>query len=191
MVFIPNYNVSLAEVIIPAADLSEQISTAGLEASGTSNMKFALNGALTIGTLDGANVEMSEQIGRENMFIFGMTAQQVAARSRRDLNMSAEVAASERLAGALEAIRSGVFSPDDPGRYTGLIDGLLAHDRFLVCADFQAYWDAQRKVDMLWRTPDRWWQAAVLNTARTGWFSSDRTIREYAKDIWKVSGIDD
>ncbi|CAH0248746.1 Maltodextrin phosphorylase [Pseudomonas sp. Bi70] len=190
VVFIPNYNVSLAEVIIPAADLSEQISTAGLEASGTSNMKFALNGALTIGTLDGANVEMSEQIGRENMFIFGMTAQQVAARSRRDLNMSAEVAASERLAGALEAIRSGVFSPDDPGRYTGLIDGLLAHDRFLVCADFQAYWDAQRKVDMLWRTPDRWWQAAVLNTARTGWFSSDRTIREYAKEIWNVGGLD-
>ncbi|WP_286784290.1 MULTISPECIES: glycogen/starch/alpha-glucan phosphorylase [Pseudomonas] len=187
VVFLPNYNVSLAERIIPAADLSEQISTAGLEASGTSNMKFALNGALTIGTLDGANVEMSEQIGAANMFIFGMTADEVQARKQSG-QFSAEpsVAASPRLGEVLHAIRSGVFSPDDPARYTGLIDGLMAHDTFHVCADFDAYWNAQRRVEELWHDQKAWWRAAALNTARTGWFSSDRTIRQYATEIWKV-----
>lgn len=185
VVFIPNYNVSLAEVIIPAADLSEQISTAGLEASGTSNMKFGLNGALTIGTLDGANVEMRERVGGENMFIFGMTAQQVEERKRTgDLNMASVIASSERLEAALEAIRAGVFSPDDPARYVGLVDSLVYDDRFMVCPDFEDYWQAQRRVDELWRSPARWWRAAVLNTARMGWFSSDRTIREYAQEIW-------
>jgi starch phosphorylase len=185
VVFIPNYNVSLAETIIPAADLSEQISTAGLEASGTSNMKFALNGALTIGTLDGANVEMSEQVGNDNMFIFGMTAQQVELRKQAgELNMTSVIAGSDRLSAALEAIRGGVFSPDDPTRYVGLIDALVHDDRFMVCADFDDYWATQRRVDELWQDPARWWRAAVLNTARMGWFSSDRTIREYAKDIW-------
>ncbi|MGG7637540.1 glycogen/starch/alpha-glucan phosphorylase [Pseudomonas sp. ES1] len=187
VVFLPNYNVSLAESIIPAADLSEQISTAGYEASGTSNMKFGLNGALTIGTLDGANVEMCEQVGAENMFIFGLTAQQVEARKRSgDFGASAAIAASHRLGDVLQAIRSGVFSPDDPSRYTGLVDGLIAYDRFLVCADFDAYWDAQRRVEELWHTPQEWWRMAVLNTARMGWFSSDRTIREYATEIWKA-----
>ncbi|MCO7533644.1 MULTISPECIES: glycogen/starch/alpha-glucan phosphorylase [Pseudomonas] len=187
VVFLPNYNVSLAESIIPAADLSEQISTAGYEASGTSNMKFGLNGALTIGTLDGANVEMSEQVGTENMFIFGLTAQQVEARRRDgDFGASAAIATSSRLNDVLQAVRSGVFSPDDPSRYSALIDGLVAHDRFLVCADFDAYWDAQRRVEELWHTPQEWWRMAVLNTARMGWFSSDRTIREYASEIWKA-----
>ncbi len=186
VVFIPNYNVSLAETIIPAADLSEQISTAGLEASGTSNMKFALNGALTIGTLDGANVEMCERVGEENLFIFGMTAQQVAARQRLGLEMGDVVADSERLEAALGAIRGGVFSPDDPARYVGLVDALLYDDRFMVCADFEAYWAAQRQVDKRWQTPNDWWRSAVLNTARMGWFSSDRTISEYARDIWQV-----
>ncbi|WP_337058355.1 glycogen/starch/alpha-glucan phosphorylase [Pseudomonas sp. USHLN015] len=187
VVFIPNYNVSLAEVIIPAADLSEQISTAGLEASGTSNMKFALNGALTIGTLDGANVEMSQLIGAEHMFIFGMTAAQVEQRKRAgELDMSAVVAGSERLAGALEAVRRGVFSPDDPQRYEALVEHLVRDDRFMVCADFDAYWHAQRRVDAAWQKPAQWWKSAVLNTARAGWFSSDRTIGEYAADIWKV-----
>lgn len=185
VVFIPNYNVSLAETIIPAADLSEQISTAGLEASGTSNMKFGLNGALTIGTLDGANVEMRERVGGENMFIFGMTAQQVEERKRAgELNMASVIASSPRLEAALEAIRAGVFSPDDPARYVGLVDALVYDDRFMVCPDFDDYWLAQRRVDELWRSPARWWRAAVLNTARMGWFSSDRTIREYARDIW-------
>ena len=187
VVFIPNYNVSLAENIIPAADLSEQISTAGYEASGTSNMKFGLNGALTIGTMDGANVEMCERVGAENMFIFGLSAQQVEARKRNgEFNASAEIAASHRLNDVLQAIRGGVFSYDDPARYTGLIDSLIDYDRFLVCADFDAYWEAQMRVEQLWHDKDAWWRTAVLNTARMGWFSSDRTIREYATDIWKA-----
>ncbi len=187
VVFLPNYNVSLAESIIPAADLSEQISTAGYEASGTSNMKFGLNGALTIGTLDGANVEMCEQLGTDNMFIFGLTAQQVEARRRSgDFGANVAIGASHRLNDVLQAIRGGVFSPDDPARYTGLIDGLVDYDRFLVCADFDAYWDAQQRVEDLWHAPQDWWRMAVLNTARMGWFSSDRTIREYASEIWKA-----
>jgi starch phosphorylase len=187
VVFLPNYNVSLAESIIPAADLSEQISTAGLEASGTSNMKFGLNGALTIGTLDGANVEMSEQVGLEHMFIFGLTSQQVEARKRiGDYNAMADIVNSPRLNDVLLAIRGGVFSPDDPNRYVGLIDQLIAYDRFLVCADFESYWAAQAKVEELWHDPKAWWRSAVLNTARMGWFSSDRTIREYSNEIWKA-----
>ncbi len=187
VVFLPNYNVSLAESIIPAADLSEQISTAGYEASGTSNMKFGLNGALTIGTMDGANVEMAELIGTEHMFIFGLTAQQVEARKKAgEFSASGDIAASHRLNDVLQAIRGGVFSPDDSSRYAGLIDGLIAYDRFLVCADFDAYWDAQKRVEDLWHDPARWWHSAVLNTARTGWFSSDRTIREYAEQIWNA-----
>ncbi|WP_095092551.1 glycogen/starch/alpha-glucan phosphorylase [Pseudomonas sp. Irchel 3A5] len=187
VVFMPNYNVSLAESIIPAADLSEQISTAGLEASGTSNMKFGLNGALTIGTLDGANVEMSEQVGLEHMFIFGMTAREVEAHKQvGDFSAYAAAAASGRLNDVLQAIRGGVFSPDDPNRYAGLIDQLLAYDRFLVCADFDSYWDAQARVEAHWHDSKEWWRSAVLNTARMGWFSSDRTIREYAGDIWKA-----
>ena len=187
VVFLPNYNVSLAEDIIPAADLSEQISTAGLEASGTSNMKFALNGALTIGTLDGANVEMSEQIGLEHMFIFGLTAQQVNARKQaNEYNAEAIIGASHRLSEVLSAIRGGAFCSGDPGRYVGLVDGISWHDTFMVCADFEAYWQAQLDVEACWRDPDRWWRSSVLNTARTGWFSSDRTIREYAREIWNV-----
>lgn len=187
VVFLPNYNVSLAESIIPAADLSEQISTAGYEASGTSNMKFGLNGALTIGTLDGANVEMCDEVGAENMFIFGLSAQQVEARKRSgDFGASAAIGASHRLNDVLQAIRGGGFSPDDPARYVGLVDSLVAYDRFLVCADFDAYWEAQLRVEALWRDPKQWWRTAVLNTARMGWFSSDRTIREYATQIWRA-----
>jgi starch phosphorylase len=187
VVFLPNYNVSLAESIIPAADLSEQISTAGFEASGTSNMKFGLNGALTIGTLDGANVEMSERIGVEHMFIFGLSAQQVEARKQNhEFNAAPDIAASHRLNDVLQAIRGGVFSPDDPSRYTGLIDSLIDYDRFLVCADFDSYWDAQMRVEAHWHDSQAWWRSAVLNTSRMGWFSSDRTIREYATDIWKA-----
>jgi starch phosphorylase len=187
VVFLPNYNVSLAESIIPAADLSEQISTAGFEASGTSNMKFGLNGALTIGTMDGANVEMHERVGADHMFIFGLSAQQVEARKHAgEFNAGPEIAASHRLNDVLQAIRGGVFSPDDPGRYVGLIDGLIDYDRFLVCADFDSYWDAQARVEAHWHDSKAWWRSAVLNTARMGWFSSDRTIREYATEIWKA-----
>lgn len=186
VVFLPNYNVSLAEVIIPAADLSEQISTAGMEASGTSNMKFGLNGALTIGTLDGANVEMCELIGEEHMFIFGLKAAEVEERQRSGGISSDIIENSPRLAQVLAGLRAGQFSPEDPARYNSLLDVLTWHDRFLVCADFDAYWEAQRQVETRWQQPDKWWQSAVINTSSMGWFSSDRTIREYATEIWKA-----
>jgi len=184
--FLPNYNVSLAEVIVPAADLSEQISTAGMEASGTGNMKLALGGALTIGTLDGANVEILEHVGAENMFIFGLRTEEVEARRHEGWHGARAVEASPRLAGVLEAIESGVFSPDDAGRYRDLVAGLRGDDRFMVAADFDAYWDAQRRVAARWADPDAWGRSAVLNTANVGWFSSDRAIAEYAEDIWRV-----
>ncbi len=186
VVFMPNYNVSLAESIIPAADLSEQISTAGLEASGTGNMKLALNGALTIGTLDGANVEIKERVGDDNIFIFGLTAEQVATRHAAGMSARDTIAASPRLAEVLEAVSSGVFSPDDTGRYRDFVHNLTEHDHFLVTADFDAYYAAQREVDALWRDKAAWWRASIMNTARVGWFSSDRTIGEYARDIWNV-----
>ncbi len=186
--FLPNYNVTLAEQIIPAADLSEQISTAGMEASGTGNMKLALNGALTIGTLDGANVEIRDHVGADNIFIFGLTADEVQARKSRGIDLIARdaVAASPMLAEVLRSIRSGVFSPDEPARYHGLVDDLMSNDRFLVTADFDAYVAEQANVDRAWTETDRWWRRAVLNTANMGWFSSDRAIREYADEVWHV-----
>jgi starch phosphorylase len=183
--FVPNYNVSLAEKIIPAANLSEQISTAGMEASGTGNMKFALNGALTIGTLDGANIEIKDRVGDENIVIFGMTAEEVAQR-REGYDPRTVIDASPELRQAVEAIASGVFSPDDPDRYKGLIAGLYEHDWFMVAADFDAYHAAQRGVDARWRNQGEWNAAAIRNVARVGWFSSDRTISEYARQIWGV-----
>ena len=186
VVFLPNYNVSLAESIIPAANLSEQISTAGMEASGTGNMKLSLNGALTIGTLDGANVEIKQEVGDDNIFIFGLTTEEVAARRSQGIDAQATIAASPTLREVLDSIASGVFSPDDPNRYKGLVDVLTYHDHFLVTADFDAYLDAQRAVDARWSDKAAWNRAAVINTARMGFFSSDRAIREYADDIWKV-----
>ncbi|MEO8740473.1 MAG: glycogen/starch/alpha-glucan phosphorylase [Casimicrobiaceae bacterium] len=186
IVFLPNYNVSLAEAIIPAADLSEQISTAGMEASGTGNMKLALNGALTIGTLDGANIEIRDRVGAENMLIFGLTAAEVAERRRAGTDAAEVVAASPTLGDVLEAIASGVFSPDDRTRYRGLVDGLWHHDHFMVAADFDAYTAAQRAVDALWHDRESWWRMAILNTARMGWFSADRAINEYAREIWRA-----
>ena len=185
LVFLPNYNVSLAEVIIPAADLSEQISTAGLEASGTGNMKLALNGALTIGTMDGANVELRQHVGDANIFIFGLLAEQVAAR-RAEFNAREAVASSPSLEQALNAIASGVFSPGEPDRYRELVNGLLNHDSFMITADFESYCTSQDEVDHVWADPSRWWQSSLRNIAGVGWFSSDRTIAEYAEDIWNV-----
>ncbi|WP_322964360.1 glycogen/starch/alpha-glucan phosphorylase [Sphingomonas fuzhouensis] len=184
--FIPNYNVSLAEKIIPAADLSEQISTAGMEASGTGNMKFALNGALTIGTLDGANVEIKEHVGDEHIVIFGLTADEVAAKRRDGYNPRAVIEGSPELRQAVSAIASGVFSPDDPGRYAGLMGGLYDGDWFMVAADFDAYAAAQRQVDARWQDQAGWATSAIHNVAKVGWFSSDRTIRQYAEEIWNV-----
>ncbi|PWB83927.1 MAG: glycogen phosphorylase [Methylocystaceae bacterium] len=187
VVFLPNYNVSLAETIIPAADLSEQISTAGMEASGTGNMKFALNGALTIGTLDGANVEIKEKVGDDNIFIFGLTAAEVEARRAKGIDAREAIAASPRLREALQEICSGVFSPDDPHRYAQLVETLTYHDHFLVTADFDAYCAAQNAIAARWRDQKAWRRASILNTARVAWFSSDRTIREYAEEIWGVA----
>ncbi|BCG96109.1 glycogen/starch/alpha-glucan phosphorylase [Mesorhizobium sp. 131-2-1] len=186
VVFVPNYNVSLAEVLMPAADLSEQISTAGMEASGTGNMKFALNGALTIGTLDGANVEIKECVGDDNIFIFGLTTAEVAERRNNGYNPRAVIESSPELSQALAAVSSGVFSPDDPGRYRALIDGLYSTDWFMVAADFDTYAATQRDVDTVWRNSPDWYARAIRNVARVGWFSSDRTIRQYAKEIWNV-----
>ncbi|MDH0615019.1 MULTISPECIES: glycogen/starch/alpha-glucan phosphorylase [unclassified Agrobacterium] len=186
VVFVPNYNVSLAEIMVPAADLSEQISTAGMEASGTGNMKFALNGALTIGTLDGANVEMRDHVGADNIVIFGMTADEVAKARAEGHNPRAIIEQSAELSQALSSIASGVFSPDDRSRFTGLIDGLYNSDWFMVAADFDAYANAQREVDAIWSDPDSWYAKTVRNTARMGWFSSDRTIRQYATEIWRA-----
>ncbi|SDA98187.1 glycogen/starch/alpha-glucan phosphorylase [Mesorhizobium qingshengii] len=186
VVFVPNYNVSLAEIMMPAADLSEQISTAGMEASGTGNMKFALNGALTIGTLDGANVEIKECVGDDNIFIFGLTTAEVAERRNNGYNPRSVIEASPELSQALAAVSSGVFSPDDPERYRDLINGLYESDWFMVAADFDAYAAAQREVDAVWRNSPDWYAKAIRNVARVGWFSSDRTIRQYAKEIWNV-----
>ncbi|MGE0501523.1 MAG: glycogen/starch/alpha-glucan phosphorylase [Rhizobiaceae bacterium] len=188
VVFMPNYNVSLAEVMVPAADLSEQISTAGMEASGTGNMKFALNGAVTIGTLDGANVEIRDYVGDENIVIFGLTASQVAERRAGGYDPRAAIEGSPELSQALSAISSGVFSPDDPDRYRSLIDALYTSDWFMVAADFDAYAAAQRKVDSIWRNAPLWHAMAIRNVANMGWFSSDRTIGEYASEIWRVPG---
>ncbi len=185
----PNYNVSMAEILIPAADLSEQISTAGMEASGTGNMKLALNGALTIGTLDGANVEICEAVGRDNIFIFGQTADQVAATRANGYSPEAVIAEEPRLAEVLDQIAGGMFSPEEPGRYQGLVTSLRSHDWFLVAADFAAYYDTQRQVDAAWRDRDRWTRSSVLNTAHMGPFSSDRTIRGYARDVWRVEPV--
>ncbi len=186
VVFVPNYNVSLAERIIPAADLSEQISTAGMEASGTGNMKFALNGALTIGTLDGANIEIKDRVGDDNIVIFGLTADEVAETRANGYNPREIIEGLRELHQAVEAISSGVFSPDDPHRYTELMDGLYNSDWFLIAADFDSYAKAQRDVERRWADQKGWRKSALRNIANVGWFSSDRTIGEYAREIWGV-----
>ena len=187
VVYIPDYNVSLAETIIPAADVSEQISTAGMEASGTGNMKLALNGALTIGTLDGANVEIRERVGEDNIFIFGLTADEVDERRHRGPSSRETIAGLPVLQQALDAVRDGVFSPDELPRFAELIEELVGNDHFLITADFAAYAAMQGQVSAHWRDQRAWWRSSILNTANVGWFSSDRAIREYAKDIWNVT----
>jgi glycogen phosphorylase len=184
--FLADYNVSLAEVIIPAADLSEQISTAGMEASGTGNMKLALNGALTIGTLDGANLEIRDHVGAENIAIFGMEAMDVVVRRKQGLDASDVIARSPHLARAIKAIETGDFSPDDPGRFASIGHALRHLDHYMVSADFDAYYEAQRAIDIRWQAASAWARAGILNVARMAWFSSDRTIAEYAEDIWDV-----
>ncbi|HEY6133825.1 MAG TPA: glycogen/starch/alpha-glucan phosphorylase, partial [Rubrivivax sp.] len=184
VVFLPNYSVSLAEVILPAADLSEQISTAGTEASGTGNMKFALNGALTIGTWDGANIEMAQAMGEDNMFVFGLRADAVARIKSLGYDARLHVEENPQLRAVLDAIGGGLFSPGEPERYRGLVDGLLHHDHYMLLADFADYVAAQTHVDALYRDPAAWAARALVNVAAMGAFSSDRTIRDYVQKIW-------
>lgn len=187
VVFLPNYRVSLAQRIVPAADLSEQISTAGKEASGTGNMKLALNGAVTIGTLDGANVEILEEVGPENIFIFGMTVREVEALQAKGYDPMSFYLADEELRAVVDWVGSNYFTPGEPhGVLSSLSNNLMHSDPFMVLADFRAYVDCQKKVEEAYRDKARWARMAVLNTARTGKFSSDRTILEYAEDIWKL-----
>ncbi|KRY09833.1 Glycogen phosphorylase [Trichinella patagoniensis] len=186
LIFLENYRVTLAEKIIPAADLSQQISTAGTEASGTGNMKFMLNGALTIGTLDGANVEMMEEMGKENIFIFGMTEEEVNALQHAGYNSMTYIEKNAELKQCIEQIETGFFSPNNPGLFKDITNMLKYHDRFYLCADFEAYLKCQEDVNKAFLDTNRWTQMALCNIASSGKFSSDRTIKEYAKDIWNV-----
>ncbi len=187
VLFVPDFSVKVAQRIYPAADLSEQISTAGLEASGTGNMKFTLNGALTIGTLDGANVEIREAVGADHFFLFGLTAEQVSAEKRDGYHPGRYI--HGELANALELVASGAFSRGDKAMFEPLVTDLRNRDPFLVCADFEAYAAAQRAVVEVWKTPKQWVASSIINVARSGRFSSDRSIAEYAKQIWNVAPL--
>jgi starch phosphorylase len=190
VVFLPDYDVSLAQKIMPAADLSEQISTAGLEASGTGNMKLSLNGALTIGTLDGANIEIREQVGADNIFIFGLQAPEVAAHRAKGYSPGEYVRANPDLAKTLEMIDSGHFSPANVFDGKPVVERLLSEgEPFFVLADFADYARAQAAADELFLKPDEWSRKAVLNTVNMGTFSSDRSIREYAERIWRIKPV--
>ncbi|MED9964443.1 glycogen/starch/alpha-glucan phosphorylase [Haemophilus parainfluenzae] len=189
VVFIPNYSVSLAQLIIPAADISEQISLAGTEASGTSNMKFALNGALTLGTLDGANVEILDNVGEDHIFIFGNTVEQVEALRREGYRPFDYYQNDEQLREVIDQIIRGDFSPEEPNRYHSLIQGLQYHDYYQSFADFRSYVEAQKAVDKKYQDRDVWIASTIQNMVNMGFFSSDRTILEYAKNIWKIEPL--
>jgi starch phosphorylase len=189
VVFIPNYDVSTAATVIPAAELSEQISTAGMEASGTGNMKLALNGALTIGTLDGANIEIREEVGEENFFLFGLRTEEVNELRARGYDPAGYRDAHGELHLALEQIGEGFFTPEDPERHRALHDNLLNYDPFMVLADFADYLRCQREVEELYRDPEEWTRRAVLNVARMGRFSSDRTVQDYASKVWGIESL--
>ncbi len=189
VVFIPNYSVSLAQLIIPAADISEQISLAGTEASGTSNMKFALNGALTLGTLDGANVEILDNVGEDYIFIFGNTVEQVEALRREGYRPFDYYQNDEQLREVIDQIIRGDFSPEEPNRYHSLIQGLQYHDYYQSFADFRSYVEAQKAVDKKYQDRDVWIASTIQNMVNMGFFSSDRTILEYAKNIWKIEPL--
>lgn len=189
IVFFPDFNVKNGQLIYPAADLSEQISTAGKEASGTGNMKFSMNGALTIGTLDGANVEIREEVGAENFFLFGLTAKQVMDLRGSDYNPRDYYNSNEQLRQAVDLIRSGHFSDNDASLFTPLVDSLLNDDEYMLLADYQSYLACQEEVNQTYLDSDRWTRMAILNVARIGKFSSDRAIREYCNDIWKAEPV--
>jgi starch phosphorylase len=188
--FLPNYCISQAEKVVPAADLSEQISTAGMEASGTGNMKFALNGALTIGTLDGANVEIMEEVGAENIFIFGLKAHEVAEKRRSGYNPREFYENDAELRRVMDMIGSGFFSPDERGLFSPVYDSLMHHgDYYMLMADYRPYMEAQAAVDALYLDQDQWVRKSILNAANMGKFSSDRSVMEYARGIWHVEPL--
>ena len=189
VLFLPNYRVSLAEIIIPAADLSEQISTAGMEASGTGNMKFSLNGALTIGTLDGANIEIKEEVGDDNIFIFGMTDEQIK-KAKGNYNPREVYARDLKLKRVIDLLADGYFSRNEPGLFKPIIDSLLFQgDNFFVLADFSSYIECQKLVSEAYLDYETWTRKSIINVANMGKFSSDRTIEEYAKDIWNLKKV--
>jgi starch phosphorylase len=189
VVFFPDYNVKNAQHIFPAADLSEQISTAGKEASGTGNMKFMMNGALTIGTLDGANVEIREEAGDENFFLFGLTAPEVERVRREGYRPARHAEENAELREALDLVASGRLTGGDPEVLRPVVESLLTSDPFLVLADYAAYLAVQARVSEAWREEGRWTRMSILNTARSGKFSSDRAIREYCDETWHVPGV--
>jgi starch phosphorylase len=189
VVFLPNFNVTNGQHVYPAADLSEQISTAGKEASGTGNMKFCMNGALTIGTLDGANIELREEIGAENFFLFGLSAEEVFALRSDGYRPMDYYAANPHLREVIDLLRSGFFTRGDTALLQPLMDNLMQYDPYMLFADFASYVECQDRVSAAYRDPDHWTRMAILNTARSGAFSSDRTIREYSRDIWQVGPV--
>ena len=189
MVFLPDFNVKNGHRIYPAADLSEQISTAGKEASGTGNMKFAMNGAITIGTLDGANVEIRDAVGHENFFLFGLTAEEVERLKAEGYTPRSIYESNPELREAIDLISSGFFSNGDRGLFQPLVESLLTRDDYMLLADYQAYMECQQRVSHAYSDLTAWTRMSILNSARVGRFSSDRSIREYCRDIWKVRPI--
>ena len=188
VIFVPNYGVSLAQLIMPAAELSEQISTAGYEASGTGNMKFALNGALTIGTYDGANIEIREEVGEDNFFLFGLDAEEIFE-SRKNYNPNEYIEQNKELSQIMNQLSDGFFSPENPGLFKPIVDSILSGDKYCVLADYASYIECQEKVSQVYRDQEKWTRMAILNVARSGKFSSDRAISEYAKNIWHISTV--
>jgi len=188
VVFLPNYSVSLAELIFPACDLSEQISTAGTEASGTGNMKAALNGALTIGTLDGANVEILEEVGADNIFIFGHTKDEIEALRAKGYTPDTFIGQDEELRRAINVVHSGQLDGGS-GLFRPIVDALRGEDRYFLCADFAAYSACQQRAAAAYAQPDAWWRMSILNVAGMGKFSSDRTTRQYANEIWGATSV--
>ncbi|MFM7792120.1 MAG: glycogen/starch/alpha-glucan phosphorylase, partial [Microcystis panniformis] len=189
VVFLPNFNVSLVQRIYPSADLSEQISTAGKEASGTGNMKFAMNGSLTIGTLDGANIEIREEAGAENFFLFGLTAEEVYGKKAHGYEPMSYYKNNRELKGVIDRIKSGYFSHGDTELFRPIVDSLLYDDQYMLLADYQSYADCQEQVSEAYRDRDKWTRMSILNSVRMAKFSSDRTIWEYCQEIWKVNPV--
>jgi starch phosphorylase len=189
VVFLANFNVSLAQRIYPAADLSEQISLAGKEASGTGNMKFALNGAVTVGTLDGANVEIREWVGPENFFLFGLTTDEVFARKALGYDPRSSYDSNPELKRVLDSIAAGDFSDGDTDLFKPIIDSLLYHDEYLLLTDYQAYVEVQDQAAKAYQETDTWTKMSILNTARCGFFSSDRAMQQYCEEIWRVKPV--